>query len=485
LLFLLSLLVLLVFGSLAGYSVWRRVRAVVQNDVGATSPRKQTDAPTVSASEDHEAERGGAQADSGRESSENGDAGSNEARPQDESTGDGADSTASEGEVLGLYSLRTAPKREELVAQLGGTPASEAAVALGLEWLARHQSDAGHWGPDCLGKAPQSRCEKPRVCDGPPGGAYEAALTGLALLALQAGGHYDFNGHAYSSHVAKGLHCLVEQQGLDGELVGSQNILADKPGMPNRFERCFMYEHAIATFALAEACAVARASGRHPDSTLLEAAIKAEKFIEAQQHADGGWRYTTNLNEPSDSSVSGWAMLALKSCREAGISVSDPTVTQMVQFFQRQADPLTGRTHYQTPTFSTDALTGVGMLVDQFVLHRRSSPLNSLAAPYLADMAERQWGQGSSQQHDYYLWYNCTLAMYQAGGEPWERWNEVVRELVVSLQVHGDGCDRGSWLPDDQWGVFGGRVYSTALATLTLEVYYRFAKQPPDQAIEK
>jgi hypothetical protein len=230
---------------------------------------------------------------------------------------------------------------------------------------------------------------------------------------------------------------------------------------------------------------VARASGRHPDSTLLEAATKAEKFIEAQQHSDGGWRYTSNLDEPSDSSVSGWAMLALKSCREAGITVSEPTVSRMVQFFKRQADPLTGRTHYQTPNFSTDALTGVGMLVDQFVLHQSSSPLNTLAAPYLADMAEREWGQGNRRQHDYYLWYNCTLAMYQAGGEPWERWNKVVREMVLSLQVHGESCDRGSWVPDDQWSVFGGRVYSTALATLTLEVYYRFAKQPHEETVEK
>ncbi|HEV3023300.1 MAG TPA: hypothetical protein VGX76_12570, partial [Pirellulales bacterium] len=492
LLFILSLLVLIVFGTLAGYSVWRRGGTVAQSDaLGGAAPKKQSDADSDRAAQEDNKDRTNDQADSAKESSRKGDGsndtGKGDAESPGEPTGDGAQTSdrPSEPEVLGLYSLRTAPKREELVAQLGGTPASEAAVALGLEWLARHQSEGGHWGPDCLGNAPQSRCEKPHVCEGFPGGPYEAALTGLALLALQAGGHYDFNEHTYSSHVAKGLHCLVEQQGLDGELVGSQNVLADKPGMPHQYDHAFMYEHAIATFALAEACAVARASGRHPDSKLLEAAIKAEKFIEAQQHSDGGWRYTSNLNEPSDCSISGWAMLALKSCREAGITVSEPTVSRMVQFFKRQSDPLTGRTHYQTPNFGTDALTGVGMLVDQFVLHQSSSPLNTLAAPYLADMAEKEWGDGNKRNKDYYLWYNCTLAMYQAGGEPWERWNKVVREMVLSLQVHGESCDRGSWVPDDQWSVFGGRVYSTALATLTLEVYYRFAKQTNDEAVEK
>ena len=35
----------------------------------------------------------------------------------------------------------------------------------------------------------------------------------------------------------------------------------------------------------------------------------------------------------------------------------------------------------------------------------------------------------------------------------------------------------GSWDPDDSpYGTKGGRIYGTALATLTLEVYYRFLR---------
>jgi hypothetical protein len=75
---------------------------------------------------------------------------------------------------------------------------------------------------------------------------------------------------------------------------------------------------------------------------------------------------------------------------------------------------------------------------------------------------------------DYYLWYNCTLAMFQAGGEPWDRWNPIVRDTIINLQRH-DGCARGSWDPSSKWGRTGGRIYTTALAVLTLEVYYRYA----------
>ena len=71
-----------------------------------------------------------------------------------------------------------------------------------------------------------------------------------------------------------------------------------------------------------------------------------------------------------------------------------------------------------------------------------------------------------------YYWYYGTLAMYQYGGKPWEQWNAAVRDTLIGEQIT-DGADAGSWSPHGPWGRYGGRLYSTALATLTLEVYYR------------
>ena len=380
-------------------------------------------------------------------------------------------------EVLGLYSQRTAPNRDDWIGDLGGTMASERAVAAGLDWLARHQSPDGHWGPDCLGGNPNSQCVKGQECWG-QGDRYEAALTGLAVLAFQAGGHYDFNEHLYSERVARGLDSLIENQGPNGELVGSLSQVRNMPAPAMaRYERCYMYEHGIATFALCEACAVAKASRRTPSPKMLEAAVRAVKFIESQQHDDGGWRYTTSLGDPSDTSVSGWSMLALKTAREAEIALDEQTMPRLVAFFDRELEPLTGRTHYMLSMFNTDALTGVGMLVDEFVLLKNDTRRIALAAPYLAEQAEDRWGPHKNSQADHYLWYNCTLAMFQAGGEPWRRWNAVVRDRVIELQEQGTKCRRGSWPPNDRWGGTGGRIYTTALAVLTLEVYYRFAQE--------
>ncbi len=375
-------------------------------------------------------------------------------------------------QALGLYAKRTLADRAQWIGRYGGTPQSEQAVSQGLEWLARHQAADGSWGPYCLGPGEGSCCEKPHVCTG-EGEPYEMALTGLALLAFQAGGHYYFNNTIYSQTVRKGLDWIVERQKPDGALVGSK----PRGGYP-QYHKYHMYEHGIAAFALADACATARALGREPPEPYLKASERAVAFIEANQHTDGGWRYTPDLKRPGDSSVTGWQVLALSSAREAGIAVSRECIEKIRRFFKYRETGEYGRTGYDDRIPQTDATTGVGMLARQFLLDEPDAPLIREAAAYLADLAEIQWGDRRADESntDYYLWYNCTLAMFQVGGGPWQRWNELVRDTIVGLQCH-QGCERGSWNPNSRWGRFGGRIYTTALATLTLETYYRYTPQ--------
>ena len=68
--------------------------------------------------------------------------------------------------------------------------------------------------------------------------------------------------------------------------------------------------------------------------------------------------------------------------------------------------------------------------------------------------------------------------MYQHGGAAWTRWNSAVRDQLVSSQ-EASGHQAGSWNPaicKGKYDSLGGRIYSTAVATLTLEVYYRYLR---------
>ena len=79
---------------------------------------------------------------------------------------------------------------------------------------------------------------------------------------------------------------------------------------------------------------------------------------------------------------------------------------------------------------------------------------------------------------DHYYWYYATYALFQYGGRHWSEWQKKLEAAVVKNQ-HRDGAKKnlyGSWDPIGAWGEDGGRVYSTAILTLTLEAYYRYSK---------
>jgi hypothetical protein len=274
---------------------------------------------------------------------------------------------------------------------------------------------------------------------------------------------------------------MVENQHDDGGLIGTKSPRTNKKGKRlSEVHEQYMYEHGIATFALADACAAAVALGRPPDERYAEALEKAVDFIYQNQHDDGGWRYTPKLAAPSDVSVSGWQVLALKSAKEAGMHIREDCIEKVRRFFKERETGRNGQTTYMQGREPTDSTTGVGMLARQFLLDEARAPLVGDAAKYLADRAVDRWDKPVAKRghSDYYLWYNGTLAMFQAGGDLWQQWNNVVRDSIIELQRHGTTCERGSWDPDRVWAnKGGGRIYSTALAVLCLEVYYRYTPQ--------
>jgi hypothetical protein len=80
------------------------------------------------------------------------------------------------------------------------------------------------------------------------------------------------------------------------------------------------------------------------------------------------------------------------------------------------------------------------------------------------------------RQKDFYLWYYATYAMHNMGGEHRIWWNRRIRDVLLQHQTKG-GEHAGSWDPKGaRWGGRGGRVYSTALGALCLEVYYRYSQ---------
>ena len=86
----------------------------------------------------------------------------------------------------------------------------------------------------------------------------------------------------------------------------------------------------------------------------------------------------------------------------------------------------------------------------------------------------------STERMNLYYWYYATLALHhrqrnnEAAATAWRTWNDAMTAALTTTQVT-DGNDAGSWNSNTVWGGYGGRVYTTAMAAMCLEVYYRYA----------
>ncbi len=342
------------------------------------------------------------------------------------------------------FSMRTPEAREEAVRKLGGNDISEAAVERGLEWLAAHQYAAGNWSIHDM------NC-RDHECTGR--GSYQAdpAATGLALLAFLGAGHTHMTGK-YQPVVDRGLSWLTERQTSEGDLFAAESEFAG------------FYSHGIAAIALCEAF------GMTKDPQLREPSQRAIDYITASQHPKfGGWRYQPQFE--SDTSVSGWQLMALKSGEMAGLNIPDAAYAGVKTWLDTVEDTENaGRFSYHPTKEVTQSMTAEGLLMRQYLGARRDNDAVQAGASYLQQRLPR------SESRDVYYWYYATQVMFHMQGEYWEVWNASLRDTMVESQEKG-GPVRGSWSPElptrDTWGQSGGRHYVTCMNLLMLEVYYR------------
>ena len=196
---------------------------------------------------------------------------------------------------------------------------SEKAVENSLKWLAKVQEPEGFWDADKHGGGLQQKDPQGNLRKG-GGRLADSGVTGLALLAFMGAGYTPTDGE-YSDNVERALKWLIQQQRDDGYLGGSA-ISYDQ-----------MYCHAIATFALAEACGMQDESDRPPE--LRRAVRSAVDYIVDRQCADGGWRYEKISD--GDMSMFGWQLMALKSADIAGIKVKPEVWTGMIAFLKKRS----------------------------------------------------------------------------------------------------------------------------------------------------
>ncbi|QDV54348.1 prenyltransferase/squalene oxidase repeat-containing protein [Rosistilla oblonga] len=336
-------------------------------------------------------------------------------------------------------------------------PETEEAIERGLAYLAARQKPDGSWSLQGHGEDVSLRSD--------------TAATALCVLAFQGAGYTHLK-HQYANTVARAIGFLTKHQSENGDLFRSED--------PTSNLNVWLYSHSIAALAVCEAF------GMTKDPELTDPAQRAIDFIVASQHPTrGGWRYQPQVS--SDTSVTGWMTMALKSGELAGLKVPEKTyqgIDKWVTLSQDSAGkPYLFRYNpyaLDTPAQRhgrevTPTMTAVGMLIRMYRGWRRDNPNMEAGADYLLTHLP-ELGSPRRPQRDTYYWYYATQVMFHMGGETWERWNNKLHPLLI-LGQEKDGPDVGSWDPKlpipDRWSPHGGRLYLTTMNLLSLEIYYR------------
>jgi Squalene-hopene cyclase C-terminal domain len=357
-----------------------------------------------------------------------------------------------------VYQLRFSESRSQMASQLGGDATSEAAVEAALKWLASVQEPDGSWNAARHGAGRETRTlERDRQGTGSKS---DTGMTALALLSFLGAGYTHDRG-PYTQVVAAGLGYLVGEQMSSGDLAGRKQI---GTGTDVLYAR--MYCHGMATLAIAEAYSMTG------DPQLLKPMQRAAGYtLQAQNPHSGGWRYQFQFTgDPGDLSQFGWQAMALHSCENAGLQLPVGTHSLLAKFLDSVAAGRAGGLAVYRPTPGqrpTNAMTAEALAMRHLLNHALSSEGQQEANQMLLQQLP-----GRSEENLYY-WYYATLALFQQQDDTWRIWNEAIKSHLISTQVVS-GPATGSWDPRCIWAGYGGRLYSTTMSCLCLEVYYRY-----------
>jgi hypothetical protein len=166
--------------------------------------------------------------------------------------------------------------------------------------------------------------------------------------------------------------------------------------------------------------------------------------------------------------------MTLKSAQLAGIEIPETTWTSVDRFLRRvRRGQAGGLAAYRPNSSVSHTMTAEALFCRQLLEDQQIGELSDAAIDEAIAYVASELPSGS--QRNLYFWYYASLALHRSqqqstlAAEAWENWNHALTTALLTTQ-QGDG----SWNVNTAWGGCGGRVYTTALSALCLEVYYRY-----------
>jgi Prenyltransferase and squalene oxidase repeat len=311
------------------------------------------------------------------------------------------------------------------------TPRAETAIQRGLSYLNVRRSPDGSFGTH--------------------GYKGNVAVTSLGAMAFMCAGNQPGRG-PYGRVVTDALRFVLSKENVGGGDPGFLHNPAASPHGP-------MYGHGFATLFLGEVY------GMIHDKTLAEETRtklhKAVRLILRSQNAEGGWRYNPGSRD-ADLSVTICQIMALRSARNAGVSVPKSKVDACVKYVKACQELPEGWFRYMKQGGGGGGSQGFARTAAGVVaLYSAGIYKGREVEAGLRFLLRNKPGAGFARpdMHYFYGHYYAVQAMWTAGGTYWSDWYPAIREELLSRQNPD-----GSWL--DQICAH----YGTAMACIILQV---------------
>jgi hypothetical protein len=441
------------------------------------------------------------------------------------------------GGLAGVFGYRDGGGRKKAVGKFGGSEATESSVEAALLWFKRHQEKAGYWdagkwrdmggfmwGFGMAGQPQPTAMERTNI-----------SMTGLAMLAFLGAGYTSKSGKYKETVEAteKWLLAVLDDRAKTAKYGSFDDCnytqgmatlaIAEAYGMTKDETLRKAAQAAVDTILARQgkyeawdyrdkagkaarndtsvtgwnlmALKSAKMAGLTVDGTAFQGCMAW--LNEATDPATGKCSYCGNIGGAAAGPARGFQMT-----RGSGSEAMWAAGMLMRQFMgARQDDPILIKA---ADTISQNQPKWEVTSVPGRTIPARHIPAQHIPAQHIPartfgninipeqNIPERDIPEQNipeqvipeskmSQKVNFYYWYYGTLCMFQMGNQYWKDWNKNIKGILVDNQRKGgpmDGTAKdvdGSWDPIGGGNIqMGGRVFSTALGTLTLEVYYRY-----------
>ena len=332
----------------------------------------------------------------------------------------------------------------------------ETAVDRGLRWLSEQQADDGRFPSDEIA---------------------QPAVTSLAIMAYLSRGHVPDQG-PYGKQVSKAIDFVLSTQRRQGYF--SLRAIVP-PAQHLTPAQTVTYNHSISGLMLGEVYGMTSGDRSQRIEDALHRAIVYHREVQSRKKLDdsdfGGWRYgfPSSPKASSDMSVTGWALMFLRSARNAEFNVPKQYFDEGLDFVERchdteNSEPERGVFRYR-PSSSQNkkyqiTLANTSSATLTLILGGRQDHPGVLHS--VRWLLSRPYPQPWQNNYFYLATYYTSQAMAQVGGDPW---NQIFPQIAANLI--SEQSDLGSWPAGTTNERAYGETYSTSLAILALTPAYQ------------